>query len=309
VRISGPAVLRGAALVVVWSSGFIAADFGAHAADPDTLLAWRCLATAVLLLPWSVRALTRFDRREWARQAVLAVLCQCLYIGGVFWASAAGVPAGTTALIASLQPAVVLVAATGRTPRPAHLAGLVLGTLGVAVTAAGDVAGGLTAAALLLPLLSMASLAAGTLLQQRWTSGAPLTSTLAVQSLVTTAFFAALAAADGALAPPATPIFWLAVAVTAAAGLGGYGVYYAVTTRDGAARASTLLYLTPAATAVWAALMLGRPLVAATVAGLLISGAAVALLRTAGTTPDVTDGAPRRDTPPTYPAAGASALP
>jgi len=76
--------LRGFALVVVWSSGFIGAELGARHAGPDTVLAWRCLVTAVVLLPWALRALPLLDRREWARQAVLALLCQCLYLAGVF---------------------------------------------------------------------------------------------------------------------------------------------------------------------------------------------------------------------------------
>ena len=53
------------------------------------------------------------------------------------------------------------------------------------------------------------------------------------------------------------------MAWAAASGIGSYGLYYLVTTRDGATRASTLLYLTPGATAVWAALMFGQPLRAA----------------------------------------------
>ena len=110
----------------MWSSGFIGAELGARYASPDTVLAWRCLVIAAVLLPWSLRALTRLDRREWARQAVLALLCQCLYLAGVFWAAAAGVPAGTSALIASLQPALVLTAAVlldGQRVRARHLAG------------------------------------------------------------------------------------------------------------------------------------------------------------------------------------------
>ena len=133
--------MRGSALVVVWSSGFIGAELGARYAGPDTVLAWRGLATAVVLLPWSLQALTRLDRHEWARQAVLALLCQCLYLGGVFWAAAAGVPAGTSALIASLQPALVLTAVVlfeRAAIAAGHLAGLALGTIGVALTAAGD---------------------------------------------------------------------------------------------------------------------------------------------------------------------------
>jgi drug/metabolite transporter (DMT)-like permease len=102
-----------------------------------------------------------------------------------------------------------------------------------------------------------------------------------VQAVFTAGFFTAYAAAAGDLVPPPSPGFWFAVAWAAAAGIGSYGVYYLVTTRDGAARASTLLYLTPAATALWAVPMFGQPIRATSVLGLLISAIAVVLLRTA----------------------------
>jgi drug/metabolite transporter (DMT)-like permease len=97
----------------------------------------------------------------------------------------------------------------------------------------------------------------------------------------TAGFFTVYGAAAGSLTPPASTGFWVAVAWAAAAGIGSYGVYYLVTTRDGAGRASTLLYLTPAATALWAVPMFGEPLRAAAVLGLLISAVAVVLLRNA----------------------------
>ena len=52
-------VFRSVALVVMWSSGFIGAELGARYAGPDTVLTWRCLVIAAVLLPWSLRALTR----------------------------------------------------------------------------------------------------------------------------------------------------------------------------------------------------------------------------------------------------------
>ncbi|GLY30263.1 DMT family transporter [Kineosporia sp. NBRC 101731] len=281
------APLRGAAIVVVWSSGFIGAELGARHAAPDTLLAWRCLVTAVVLLPWALRAGPRLDRQEWIRQAVLSLLCQCLYLGGVFWAASAGVPAGTSALIAALQPALVFTAAVlldAQKLRARHLAGLVLGTAGVALTAAGDLRAGVTAVALLLPLLATLAITAGTLLQQHWSAqnSPPLMLTLAVQSLVTAGFFTVYAAGAGHLTPPPSVGFWTAVAWSVAAGIGSYGLYYLVTARDGAARASILLYLTPGATALWAIPMFGQPLRATTVLGLLISAGAVALLGAGG---------------------------
>lgn len=291
------APVRAVALILVWSSGFIGAELGARAAPPATVLAWRFLVTAVVLLPWLLRASGRPDRRGWMRQAVLALLCQCLYLAGVFWAAAAGVPAGTSALVASLQPALVLAAVVvlgSRRLGLGHIAGLVLGSTGVALTAAGDLRAGVGVTALVLPLSAMLSLAAGTLLQQRWStpsrSATPLMQTLAVQAVFGAGFFTAYAAATGELAPPPTTEFWTATAWAALAGIGSYGLYYLVTTRDGAARASTMLYVTPAATALWAASMFGQPLRPATVLGLLVSAAAVVVF-TAASTPRT--GAPR----------------
>ncbi|GAB3271247.1 DMT family transporter [Kineosporia babensis] len=278
--LAGPQ-LRGSALVVAWSSGFIGAELGARHAGPDTALTWRFLLTAVVLLPWALPAFAQFGRQEWLRQGVLALLCQSFYLGGVFWAADEGIPAGTSALIGSLQPALVVFLST-KGLKVSHLAGLALGTAGVALTAVGDLGAGVTVFALVLALGAMLSLSAGTLLQQRWP--APLLAqTLAVQALFSAAFFTVFTAGAGTLAPPMTTGFWTAVVWGVGAGIGGYGFYYLVTTRDGAARASTLLYLTPAATAVWAAAMFAQPIRLATVLGLLISAGAVFLLRTTST--------------------------
>ena len=107
--------------------------------------------------------------------------------------------------------------------------------------------------------------------------------TLAIQALFSAAYFTVYTAAAGALTPPPTIEFWVATAWAVVAGIGGYGLYYLATTRDGAARASTVLYLTPAATALWAALMFGQPLRPTAVIGLVVSAAAVVLLHTAAT--------------------------
>ncbi|MCX6491653.1 MAG: EamA family transporter, partial [Rhodococcus sp.] len=45
-------VLAGTALVILWSSGFIGAEFGTAEAPAHTLLAWRYLVAVVLLVAW-----------------------------------------------------------------------------------------------------------------------------------------------------------------------------------------------------------------------------------------------------------------
>ena len=105
--------------------------------------------------------------------------------------------------------------------------------------------------------------------------------TLAIQAIFGAGFFTAYTAAAGDLTPPPTVEFWTATAWAVVAGIGSYGLYYLVTTRDGAARASTVLYLTPAATALWAALMFDQPVRPTAVVGLLVSAAAVVVFNAA----------------------------
>ena len=71
------------------------------------------------------------------------------------------------------------------------------------------------------------------------------------------------------------------MAWAAAAGIGSYGLYYLVTTRDGAARASTLLYLTPRPPRCGRSRCSESRCGPRAVLGLLISATAVVLLRNA----------------------------
>ena len=282
-----------AVLVVCWSSGFIGATLG----DPGRAGRTPCSPGARsgrATLLGAVRPRPRASGCrgvDLARQAVLGLLVQVLYLGGVFAAAGAGVPAGTSALIAALQP--LLVAALAgrvlgeRTDRRQQL-GLVIGAVGVAVVVSGDLHTGTAApAAYLLPVVALVALAGGTLLEQRWRPPQSLITGLALQSGVAAVVFTATAAGDGHLAPPATGSFWLAIGwLVVLAGIGGYGSYLFVVRRSGATRASTLLYLTPPTTAVWAWLLFGQtPQVLAIPGALVCALGLVLVLRRAPRSP------------------------
>jgi drug/metabolite transporter (DMT)-like permease len=101
---------------------------------------------------------------------------------------------------------------------------------------------------------------------------------LAVQCAGSAVAFSALALATGDAAPPADGTFWLAVAwLVVISTAGGYGLYWVVAARHGATRVSTLILLTPPATALWALVMFGQPVGGATVAGMAVSLAGVLL--------------------------------
>jgi drug/metabolite transporter (DMT)-like permease len=260
-----------ATLVVMWSSGFVGAALGARYAAADTLLAWRYLAAAAVLLtvPALTRRLHAARRRPplgpaaVGRQVVLGLLCQVGYLGGVVTGVGLGVPAGTAALVAALQPLVVAVLAAPllgeRTDRRAAW-GLAVGLLGVALVVGDDLRlGSAPLWAYLLPAAGMLALSAGTLLERRLATTDGLLDALTVQTATAAGCFALEAALTGRLTPPGDAGFWWAVAWTVVlSSFGGYGSYLLVLRRGGANRVSTLLYLTPPTTMLWALLMFGE---------------------------------------------------
>lgn len=278
-------VAAGTGLVLMWSSGFIGADLGTQHAAADTLLAWRYLAAATLLGA-ALLATGRIPRRDGlVRHGVVGLLCQGLYLGGVVTGVGLGVPAGTAALIAALQPLLVAVLAEtllGERTTTTQRAGLVLGLGGVALVVTGDLrAASALAWVYLLPLGGMVALSVGTILDRRWHPRGSVLEALTVQTFVVGALVVAEATVAGRLAPPAEPDFWWAVAwVVGLSTFGGYGCYFLVLRRSGPTRVSALLYLTPPTTMLWAAAAFGeRPGLLAIVGTAVCAVAVVVVLR------------------------------
>ena len=270
------------ALVVLWSSGFVGATLAAQSAPADTTLLWRYVAAAAPLVVWALWTRRRYGARFLAREGVIGLLGQGGYLLGVFRAAELGVPPGTAALIASLQPplvAVLLWAGPGDRTDRRQAFGLVTGLVGVVLVVGGDLGAaggwkGLTSVA-----LGMLSLAVATLVADRWQQpeGHGVADSLVVQSVVALGFFTVVAVATGTATPPADPRFWFAVVwLVLLAFVGGYGSYLFVLRQSGPVVASAWLYLTPATAALWAWPMFGEPVTAAAAAGLLVAAAGVA---------------------------------
>ncbi|MFT0140789.1 DMT family transporter, partial [Alcanivoracaceae bacterium MT1] len=240
--------------VLMWSSGFVGGRLGTQSASTLTLMSWRFLAilpVAVLLLAFLARREGGLSPRRWPRQAVVGLGSQVLYLGGVVGAIELGVSAGTSAIVAALQPLVTGalsgIALGSRTSRR-EWRGLAVGFAGVALAVGGDLAGGSAPAwAYALPFVGMLGLVAATLVEARDPEPIPVVEGLAVQCATSAVAFTLLAAAAGRLADPvvAEPAFWGAVAwLIAFSTLGGYGFYWLTMRRAGATRLSSLVYLT-----------------------------------------------------------------
>jgi drug/metabolite transporter (DMT)-like permease len=276
-----------ALFVLIWSTGFVVARYGMPHAPPMSFLAMRYLLSLVCFGVWVAwsRVAWPSTMRQWFHLGVVGVLMHAGYLGGVWAAVKAGIPAGTVALIVGLQPLLTAmwVALTQRGQAHAvgarQWAGLLLGFAGLALVVGRKVGlGEVHAVNLALSLLALASITVGTLYQKRFVQAAD----------VRTANFVQLLAALAATAPLALmetePVRWHPELIAAMAWsvlvltLGGSSLLYLLIQRGAATRVTSLMYLVPPCTAVMAWLLFGEDLGAAVVGGMALTAAGVWLV-------------------------------
>jgi drug/metabolite transporter (DMT)-like permease len=268
--------------VLLWSTGFIGAKLGLPFAGPMTFLGVRFALVAVLTAPLAVLSGARWPRRpvEVLHVAVVGLLMQFTYLGGVFIGIAHGVPAGISALIVGLQPiltAALAGLALGERIRPRQWLGLGLGLVGVALVVVNPAlldADRLGAAGI--TLVAMIGITIGTLYQKRFCGGIDLRATIVIQNAA-----AALAMVPASLVFETGTIHWTAQFVFAIGWLAillsvGASILLFYLIRHGAAsRVSSLFYLTPAVTAVMAFALFGETLSPLALVGMALAAAGV----------------------------------
>lgn len=277
--------IAAAAFVLTWSSGFLVAAIATVDVAPTTLLVWRFVPLAAVLLvivrvSGAARGVTRGTIR---RQATIGVFAQFGYCVSVYGSIAVGITTGTTALIDAVQPLVVATLVgplLGLRVRGAQWAGLGTGAAGVALVVQTQIGGSdAPSVAYLLPALAMACLIVGTFIERRTRAQPPVLVTLTVHVTVTALAMILLAAATGTLAPPASASFWMATAFAALSPtLAAYGLYWWLLRSVGVTALNALLFLIAPTTAIAGAILLGEPLTPLTLAGFVLCGAGVAIV-------------------------------
>jgi drug/metabolite transporter (DMT)-like permease len=276
--------LAGSAFVLVWSSGYVVGAMAASSAPPLAVTLWRfVIATVVFaVLAWRVGDAWPRGRTELARVSLAGVLLFGVQFAAIYLGLAAGMPAGTVALIACSSP--LLVAAIGVMARWDRLStrqwiGVVLGAVGVAVTLADRVGMPSGFAAPAWTFLGLAGLTAGTLLHSRLSPATGRYALPAVELAAATAVLAVWAPLHGPLAIPITEkamtsFLWLATI----SGVGAPLLLFHLIRTHGATRASSRLFLVPAVAAIAAWPLLGTPIAPVTIAGLALSAVGLRLL-------------------------------
>ncbi|MBA8817573.1 drug/metabolite transporter (DMT)-like permease [Microbacterium halimionae] len=274
-----------AAFVLTWSSGFLVAAIGTVDVAPTTLLVWRFVPIALVLLAvtFATGAFRGVRRDDIQSQVIIGFFAQFGYCACVYGSIAIGITTGTTALIDAVQPLVVATLVgplLGLRVRGAQWIGLGVGAVGVVLVVQSQIGGSDAAPiAYLLPALAMVCLIAGTFVERRTQNQPPVLVTLTVHVTVTAVVLTAIAVATGTLVPPASVSFWVATAVAALSPtLAAYGLYWWLLRRIGVTALNALLFLVAPTTALAGSVLLGEPLTLLTLAGFVLCGAGVAVV-------------------------------
>lgn len=260
-QIKRPITILSVGFVLLWNSGFIAAEYGLPYTGPYTLLFWRYLALTLLLFIYLiVRGRLRWQGWKVAcTNMLIGILAHGVWLICVLLALDKDVPAGIVALLVSLQPLTTGAFSGFITGERTHFfqwMGLIVGFLGVVVTVSFRIDPGDNQSLFgyLIPLGSVGGITVASLIQRKMeirnkNSKLPVDITLFYQSLGTVLVFTLPAFVLENFATEWKSSFiltliWLTVAVSA----GAYTLMWMLIERIKATRVASLFYLGPPVT-------------------------------------------------------------
>ncbi|MBN9071079.1 MAG: EamA family transporter [Rhizobiales bacterium] len=274
-----------ATFVVLWASGFIGARYAMPWSEPFTFLSARFILAAAILLLLALRLAGPLPTRRQALHCMVAgVLMHGGYLGGVFWAIRAGMPAGISALIVGLQPLITAILAgrlLGEQVMPRHWAWLGTGFVGVVVVLwpkLGIAADAIAPAALAAAVWAVVAMSLGTVWQKRFVSRVDM-----YWGAISQYIGGAVPMILGSLLFETRTMVWTGELIFALAWLVlvlsiGAIFLLMVMIRDGdMAKVASLFYLVPAVTAVMAYFLFGEELSPVQIAGMAIAAVGVGL--------------------------------
>jgi len=283
-----------AVFVVLWATGFIGARYGLPDADPLLFLAWRfAIVTAIFV------AISLVSRAPWPtpRQAlhsgVVGILLHGFYLGGVFVAISRGMPAGLSALIVGVQPALTALVAgpvLGERVGPIQWLGIALGFGGLVLVlwyktgVAGPAGWQWDTPSVLVSLAALGGITAANFYQKKFGGAQDLRTGAVFQYAAAFIAVSALSWAfeDGRISWTPDFIFamsWLVLVMSV-----GAVTLLMIIIRDGeVSRISGLFYLVPPVTSLLAYLLFGDQMTSLGMVGVALTAAGVMLvMRKAG---------------------------
>jgi drug/metabolite transporter (DMT)-like permease len=263
--------------VVLWSTGFIGAKFGLPYIEPMTFLVLRFALVSVALVLWVVLARSAWLTWAQARDAaVIGILLQAVYLGGVYQAIELGTEAGVSALIVGLQPVLTAFIARqflGERLTPVQWTGIALGFLGVGLVVMRKLDAGIGDwRGVALCLVSLTGISIASILQKSRAAAHPVRSSTLVQFIASLVVLVPLSFIfetreiiwSGALI---FTLAWLVLAMS----LGALSLLLFLIRRGAASNVASLFFLVPPTTAMMAWGIFGEVLGPIEIAGIAVT--------------------------------------
>jgi drug/metabolite transporter (DMT)-like permease len=271
--------------VFIWGTGAIVARLVAPYSEPLTFLLLRYGLTIAVLagIALAVHAPWPATLRSWRDAMLAGILLHGLYLGGMFWAVGAGVPAGIAALIAGLQPlatALLVGPLLGEEVSQRRWVGILIGLVGAVLVIAPKLGGsdGLQAGPILLCVLAMISMTVGTIWQKRTGHAGDLRTSTVVQylgaALVTLPV--ALAFEHGRFHANLSfgiGLIWAVFGLS----IGGIGLLLFLIRRGAVAGVASLFYLVPPVSSLIAYALFGETLTPIQLVGMAVAVLGIAI--------------------------------
>jgi drug/metabolite transporter (DMT)-like permease len=216
--------------------------------------------------------------------AIAGILVQGCYLAGVWVAISQGMPAGLTALIVNLQPVLTALTAPwwlGERQSVRGWLGLLLGFAGVAMVVAHRVSiDHLALSSILLSVIALVGITAGSLWQKRFVPQFDLRTGTCVQYLSSLLFFAPLAWFFEGVWPTWHPdllgtMLWSVFALS----IGAVFLMFTLMRRGEATRVASLFYLVPPVTALMAWALFREPFGLMAAFGMVVTAVGVSLVQ------------------------------
>ncbi|MGV9663287.1 DMT family transporter [Nocardia niigatensis] len=258
------------ALILMWSSAFIAGIIGVGAAPPMLVLFARFGIAGLLLIAYALLARAVWPRgKDLAHALVAGLLMQMVQFGAFYTAMHEHVTAAVISLVQGLSPVVIAVFAggLGESVSARQWLGFGVGGLGVGLAVVDQ--SSFSPAGLLLCVVGLLGLALGTVYQKRFTPAIDPRAGTALHVSVSAPFAGAMALAGGDfhIADPARfagSMVWMVLVNS----MGAFLLLNTMLQRWDTTRVSRFFFAIPAVTTLMAWLFIDQPLHPLTVAGL-----------------------------------------
>ncbi len=263
--------------VLLWSSAFITSKFIVAESTPLASLCFRFAIVSFLffIIGRCMREKLTAPWGEIGKAAAVGALFHGVYLGGVFYAIAKGMPAGLSALIVTLQPVLTNVLAgpvLGERVSKQQWVGVVLGFLGVFLILGLDSHNALPLVPTIIVFIALLSITAATLWQKAISNNLSLVANNMYQALSAMVFhgIAMLLLEDAVI--NFTPTFiaamgWQVIAVS----LGAFTILMYLIKTGSASKTATLFFLVPSVSIIMAWLFANEPLTPIILVGLAIT--------------------------------------